>query len=56
MDEQALRNEAERHANATVAGDLKTAGSSLTQGAVAQAGGGVETTPGRVAGERERGG
>ena len=38
MDEQAVRAEAQAHADATVAGDFKTAGSSLTEEAMAQAG------------------
>ena len=38
MDENAVRTEAQAHADATVAGDFKTAGSSLTPEAMAQAG------------------
>ena len=38
MDESLVREEAERHAAATVQGDLRTAGSSLTKEAMADAG------------------
>lgn len=38
MDQEAVRAEAQKHADATVAGDFKTAGSSLTPEAMAQAG------------------
>lgn len=38
MDEHAVKAEAQTHAEATVAGDFKTAGSSLTPEAMAQAG------------------
>ena len=38
MDEQTVRAEAQSHADATVAGDFKTAGASLTPEAMAQAG------------------
>lgn len=38
MDEEAVRAEAQIHADATVAGDFKTAGNSLTPEAMAQAG------------------
>lgn len=48
MDENDVRNEAERHANATVAGDFKTAGSSLTEAAMAQAGGVMKAMPGKL--------
>lgn len=48
MDETAVRSEAERHANATVEGDLKTAGSSLTDDARGQAGGVMKAMPGRL--------
>ena len=45
MDEQAVRSEAQKHADATVAGDFKTAGSSLTEEAMAQAGGVMKQMP-----------
>ncbi|MDQ4065065.1 MAG: hypothetical protein M3161_03360 [Actinomycetota bacterium] len=48
MDETAVRSEAERHANATVEGDFKTAGSSLTENARGQAGGVMKAMPGRL--------
>lgn len=38
MDEGKVRAEAEAHANATVAGDLRTAGSALTKEGAANAG------------------
>jgi hypothetical protein len=38
VDQEAVRAEAQKHADATVAGDLKTAGSSLTPEAMATAG------------------
>lgn len=38
MDEEAVKAEAKAHANATVAGDLQTAGSSLTKEGAANAG------------------
>lgn len=45
MDEQAIKAEAEAHANATVAGDLRTAGSSLTKEGAANAGAVMEALP-----------
>ena len=45
MDEQAVRAEAQTHADATVAGDFKTAGSSLTPEAMAQAGNVMKKLP-----------
>lgn len=48
MDETAVRTEAERHANATVGGDFKTAGSSLSETARDQAGGVMKAMPGRL--------
>ena len=45
MDEQAVRAEAQSHADATVAGDFKTAGSSLTKEAMAQAGDVMKAMP-----------
>lgn len=48
MDTTAVRNEAERHANATVAGDFKTAGASLTETAMGQAGGVMKAMPGKL--------
>ncbi len=46
MDTTEVRSEAERHANATVAGDFKTAGASLTETARGQAGGVMKAMPG----------
>ena len=46
MDEDVVRTEAERHGNATVGGDFKTAGSSLTEAARSQAGGVMKAMPG----------
>jgi hypothetical protein len=48
MNEDAVRTEAERHGNATVAGDFKTAGSSLTENARNQAGGVMKAMPGKL--------
>ena len=48
MDTTEVRNEAERHANATVAGDFKTAGASLTETAMGQAGGVMKAMPGKL--------
>jgi hypothetical protein len=48
VDETEVRNEAERHANATVAGDFKTAGASLTEPAMGQAGGVMKAMPGKL--------
>ncbi|MDQ3964222.1 MAG: hypothetical protein M3277_09985 [Actinomycetota bacterium] len=48
MDTTEVRTEAERHANATVAGDLKTAGASLTETARGQAGGVMKAMPGKL--------
>lgn len=49
MDEQAVRTEAQTHADATVAGDFKTAGSSLTPEAMAQAGDVMKAMPRNLA-------
>lgn len=43
-----VRAEAERHANATVAGDFRTAGASLTEAARAQAGAVMKAMPGTL--------
>jgi len=48
IDENAVRAEAERHANATVAGDFRTAGASLTQAARDQAGDVMKAMPGQL--------
>ncbi|MGH2757465.1 MAG: hypothetical protein ACRDI3_06725 [Actinomycetota bacterium] len=48
VDEDAVRKEAERHANATVGGDFKTAGSTLTETARNQAGGVMKAMPGKL--------
>lgn len=48
MDEASVRAAAEEHANATVAKDFKTAGSTLTQEAAAQAGGVMKAMPGEL--------
>ena len=48
MDTTEVRSEAERHANATVAGDFKTAGASLTETAMGQAGGVMKAMPGKL--------
>lgn len=45
MDESTVREHAEIHAKATVAGDLKTAGSALTKEAMAQAPGVMKAMP-----------
>ncbi|HEY7875284.1 MAG TPA: hypothetical protein VIG64_09195 [Actinomycetota bacterium] len=45
MDESIVREHAETHAKATVAGDLKTAGSALTKEAMAQAPGVMKAMP-----------
>lgn len=45
MDESSVRAEAQKHAEATVAGDFKTAGSCLTPEAMAQAGGVMKMLP-----------
>lgn len=45
MDESIVRQHAEAHAQATVAGDLKRAGSDLTPGAMAQAPGVMRSMP-----------
>lgn len=47
-DENAVRDEAERHADATVKGDFKTAGASLTETARGQAGGVMQAMPGKL--------
>ena len=49
MDEHAVRTEAQTHADATVAGDFKTAGSSLTEEAMAQAGDVMKQMPRNLA-------
>jgi hypothetical protein len=48
MDEATVRAAAEEHAKATVAKDLKTAGSTLTPEAMAQAGGVMKAMPGEL--------
>ena len=50
MDEAKVRAAAEEHANATVAKDFKTAGSTLTKEAGAQAGGVMKAMPGELTG------
>ena len=50
MDETAVRAAAEQHAQATVAKDFKTAGSTLTPEAMAQAGGVMKAMPGELTG------
>jgi hypothetical protein len=45
MDESTVRDRAEAHAKATVAGDLRTAGSDLTKPAMAQAGDVMKAMP-----------
>jgi hypothetical protein len=48
LNENAVRSEAERHAKATVAGDFRTAGSSLTEAARNQAGDVMKAMPGTL--------
>lgn len=50
LDETAVRAEAERHANATVEGDFRTAGSTLTEPARNQAGDVMKAMPGKLTG------
>lgn len=50
MDEQAVRQAAHEHAEATVAKDLRTAGAHLTKPAMAQAGGVMKAMPGELSG------
>ena len=50
MDEATVRAAAEEHANATVAKDFKTAGSTLTKEAMAQAGDVMKAMPGDLNG------
>lgn len=50
MDENAVKAEAQQHADATVAGDLRTAGSSLTKEAMGQAGEVMKAMPGKLTG------
>jgi hypothetical protein len=45
MDESVIRERAESHATATVAGDLRTAGADLTKAAMAQAGDVMKAMP-----------
>ena len=45
MDESTVRDRAEAHGKATVAGDLRTAGSDLTKAAMAQAGDVMKALP-----------
>ena len=45
MDETAVRDKAQAHGDATVAGDLRTAGADLTKEAMAQAGGVMAKMP-----------
>jgi hypothetical protein len=45
MDESTIRDRAEAHGKATVAGDLRTAGSDLTKAAMAQAGDVMKAMP-----------
>ncbi|HVF53272.1 MAG TPA: hypothetical protein VNC78_06645 [Actinomycetota bacterium] len=45
MDESSVRADAQTHADATVAGDFKVAGSYLTSEAAAQAGGVMKQMP-----------
>jgi hypothetical protein len=45
MDESTVRERAEAHGKATVAGDLRTAGSDLTKAAMAQAGDVMKAMP-----------
>jgi hypothetical protein len=48
VDENAVRQEAETHAAATVKGDLRTAGSSLTKDAMGDAGTVMKSMPGEL--------
>lgn len=50
MDEQAVRDAATQHAEATVAKDFKTAGATLTKPAMAQAGDVMKAMPGELSG------
>lgn len=50
MDEAAVRTAAQEHAEATVAKDFKTAGSTLTPEAMAQAGDVMKEMPGELTG------
>ena len=50
MDEATVRASAEGHANATVAKDFKTAGSTLTKEAMAQTGDVMKAMPGELTG------
>lgn len=50
MDDAAVRAAAEEHAQATVAKDFKTAGSTLTPEAMAQTGGVMKAMPGELTG------
>ena len=45
MDESTIRDRAEAHGKATVAGDLRTAGADLTKAAMAQAGDVMKAMP-----------
>jgi hypothetical protein len=45
MDESAVRDAAQSHGDATVAGDLRAAGKDLTPAAMAQAGGVMKQMP-----------
>lgn len=50
MDESSVRQQAESHGRATVAGDLKTAGADLDQGAFAAAGRVMQRLPSDLSG------
>ena len=50
MDDQAVRQAAQEHAEATVAKDFKTAGATLTKPAMAQAGDVMKAMPGQLTG------
>ncbi len=50
MDETAVREQAEAHGRATVAGDLKTAGAALDKGAYSAAGEVMKKMPAELSG------
>lgn len=54
MDETSVKTAATEHAEATVAGDFKTAGSTLTEAAMAQAPGVMKAMPGPLKGSEIR--
>ena len=55
MDESAVRQQAEAHGRATVAGDLKTAGGDLDKGAYAAAGEVMKQMPSDLTGSEVTG-